>query len=107
MLLDSGERESFWGRGSGICSLERVARTPSGGLPPPPNPSAPETFWDLGFWGGQHGNKRWVNRGWFNKDLCKEAFLVLRGRRGKRDFQSHPSDHPDMRRSFFRKLNVC
>ena len=52
MLLDSGERESFWGRGSGICSLERVARTPSGGLPPPPNPSAPETFLALGFSGG-------------------------------------------------------
>ena len=48
MLDDSGEEEAFWRRGTRFCSLERVARTLREGCRPP-NPSAPETFLDLGF----------------------------------------------------------
>lgn len=48
ILDDSGEKELFWGRGAGFCSLERVAGPLRRGLPLPRTSAAPETFLDFG-----------------------------------------------------------
>jgi len=45
ILNDSGEKETFWERGTGFCSLERVARTLQGRLPPPRTPPLRGLSW--------------------------------------------------------------
>ena len=47
ILDDLEQKETFWGRRTRFCSLERVARTLRGGCRPPPNPSATTIFLDF------------------------------------------------------------